>query len=314
MTPTKRIRVIVNPSARSGRAWKALHRAGQLPDGVALEWVESRSADHLSRLVRQAQDDDLHALGIAGGDGSVTHALAGLEGRNRVPIGILPVGSGNDFAINCGVPRSVEGALKLLTHGTPRTVDVARCGLNRRFCCVAGVGLDELALRIIYGSWLPRSKGLNIYAALRALMTYRPPRIRMAWEGGSYEGEVMFAAVTNTTSYGGGFMVTPAARVDDGALDVCIVKRTGRLKLLTHFPKILKGTHGALDEVILARSPWVRIEADGPALPVPLDGELGMAQTPVELRCDPKGLTLLGPPVLQLAATLPADAEVARVA
>ena len=308
----KRIRVIVNPSARSGRAWKALKQASA-PQGVQLEWVESRSADHLTQLVREAQDEDLHALGIAGGDGSVTHALAGLEGRNRIPIGLLPVGSGNDFAFNCGVPRSIERALAMLTHGTPRTVDLAHCGPDRRFCCVAGVGLDELALRIIYGSWLPRSKALNIYAALRALVTYRPPRLRITWEGGGYEGEVMFAAVTNTTSYGGGFMVTPAARIDDGALDLCIVKRTGRVRLLSSFPRILSGTHGELPEVILARSRWVRIETDGPSLPVPLDGELGMAQTPVELRCDPRGLTLLGPPVLQLAAGLPQQG-VARVA
>jgi diacylglycerol kinase (ATP) len=309
----KRVKVIVNPSARSGRAWKALRSTSLAAHGVQLQWVESRSADHLSTLVREAQDEDLHALGIAGGDGSVTHALAGLNGRNRVPIGILPVGSGNDFALNCGVPREVHGALEMLIHGTPRQVDVARIqGMNRRFCCVAGVGLDETALRIIYGSWLPRSKALNIYAALRALVTYRPPAIRMGWEGGSFEGEVMFAAVTNTTSYGGGFMVTPDARVDDGTLNLCIVKRTSRLKLLAHFPRILKGTHGVLDEVILAKSPWVRIENDGPALPVPLDGELGMAQTPVELRCDPKGLTLLGTPVLQLAPALPEG--VARVA
>ncbi len=312
---TKRIRVIVNPSAKSGRAWKALQQASAMAapaPGVQLEWVESRSAGHLTELVRQAQTEDLHALGLAGGDGTVTHALAGIAGPNRVPIGLIPVGSGNDFAFNCGVPNAIGEALKVLTHGTPRTVDLAHCGADRRFCCVAGVGLDETALRIIYGSWLPRSKALNIYAALRALMTYSPPRVRMTWEGGGYEGEVMFAAVTNTTSYGGGFMVTPSARVDDGSLDICIVKRTARLKLLGNFPRILKGTHGELDEVILARSHWVRIEADGDALPVPLDGELGMAQTPVELRCDPRGLTLLGPPALQLAPSIPTG--VARVA
>jgi diacylglycerol kinase (ATP) len=272
---TKRIKVIVNPSARSGR----------------------------TQLVREAQREDLHALGLAGGDGTVTHALAGITGRNRVPIGLIPVGSGNDFAFNCAIPKTIAGALEIITHGTPRSVDLARCGNTRRFCCVAGVGLDEMALRIIYGSWLPRSKALNIYAALRALVTYRPPRVRMTWEGGGYEGEVMFAAVTNTTSYGGGFMVTPGARVDDGALDICIVKRTGRLKLLASFPRILKGTHTELDEVIIARSSWVRIETDGP-LPVPLDGELGMAQTPVELRCDPGGLTLLGAPAREQGVAL----------
>src|SRR4051812_30963571 len=110
MKTEKRVRVIVNPTAHSGRAWRTLERAGLLdgdPPGVRVEWIESRSAAHLGELVRVAQDDDLDALGLAGGDGTVTLALAGLDDlrdaggkarANRVPIGILPVGSGNDFA------------------------------------------------------------------------------------------------------------------------------------------------------------------------------------------------------------------------
>ena len=97
----------------------------------------------------------------------------------------------------------------------------------------------------------------------------------------------MFAAVTNTRSYGGGFLVSPAARVDDGALDLCIVRRTGRARLLWHFPRILRA-RTAVPEVIHAASPWVRIEADDGELPVTLDGELPQRQaTPVELRCEP---------------------------
>jgi diacylglycerol kinase (ATP) len=291
----KRIRIIVNPSARSGRAVALTRALGSVP-GCELEWVVSRSAEHVTELVRQAQLEPLHALALAGGDGTVTHALAGLEGPNRVPLALLPVGSGNDFALSFGVPKEPRAALELLATGAPGWVDVGRCG-SRRFCCVAGVGLDELALRVIYGSVFPRSKALNIYGVLRALATYAPRRVAVSWEGGDFTGEVMFAAVTNTQSYGGGFKVSPDARVDDGALDLCIVRRTRRLNLLRQFPRILKGTHGALPEVILARSRWVRIESlDGP-LPVPLDGELGLAQTPVEVRCEPRMLQVIRPGV-----------------
>jgi diacylglycerol kinase (ATP) len=289
----KRIKIIVNPSARSGRAVALVRALGPIP-GCELEWVESRSAAHVAELVRQAQHEPLHALALAGGDGTVTHALAGLDGPNRVPLALLPVGSGNDFAASFGVPKDPREALELLATGAPAWIDVGRCGA-RRFCCVAGVGLDELALRVIYGSIFPRSKALNIYGALRALATYSPRRLSVSWDGGSFTGEVMFAAVTNTQSYGGGFRVSPDARVDDGALDLCIVQRTGRLRMLSQFPRILKGTHGAMPEVILARSRWVRIESlDGP-LPVPLDGELGLAQTPVEVRCEPRALQVLRP-------------------
>ncbi|MBL8953355.1 MAG: diacylglycerol kinase family lipid kinase [Myxococcaceae bacterium] len=291
----KRVRVIVNPGAGGGRAMQRLARSLVPQAGVELEWVQSRSAGHLAELMNVAQREALHAVGLAGGDGTVQHALAGLEpGLNRVPIGVLPVGSGNDFALGCGVPRGVAQAMEVLVNGVARRVDLGVSREGRRFCCVAGVGLDELALRIIYASWLPRSKVLNVLAALRALVVYRPRHVRIAWEGGTFEGEVMFAAVANTRSYGGGFRVAPAAEVDDGALDLCIVRRTSRLKLLVNFPRIMKGTHGELDEVLLVKSPWVHIEGDD-ALPVPLDGELNLVQTPLELRCGGAALNLMVP-------------------
>ena len=70
----------------------------------------------------------------------------------------------------------------------------------------------------------------------------------------------MFAAVTNTRGYGGGFLISPGASVTDGALDLCIVARSGRLALLSKFAHILRGTHAGLPRVTLAQSPWVTIE------------------------------------------------------
>src|SRR5262249_3487236 len=120
-------------------------------------------------------------------------------------------------------------------------------------------------------------------------------RVRITWEGGAFEGEVMFAAVTNTRSYGGGFMVSPEARVDDGLLNLCIFRRAPRARLLGHFLRILRGTHGHLPEVVMAASPWVRIESDGAPLPISLDGELPRHTTPIELRCDPRRVMVLAP-------------------
>jgi diacylglycerol kinase family enzyme len=107
----------------------------------------------------------------------------------------------------------------------------------------------------------------------------------------------MFVAVANTRSYAGGFMVCPDARLDDGLLDLCILRRMSRLRLLWHFPRFLRGTHAVLPEVILARSPWVRIEGIGGQLPLALDGELPVVTTPVEIRCEPAAVRMLTPPI-----------------
>lgn len=314
----RRIRVIVNPSARSSRGPRALGglRAHATP-GVLIEWIESRSAGHLQDLVAAAQADELAALGLAGGDGTVTLALNALgDGPDRtpqrVPLGLLPIGSGNDFARDVGVPDGAGAAFATLLGGVPRPVDVglwcpaadAAGPRSRRFCCVGSVGLDELALRTIHGSRWPRSQALNVYAALRALFAYRPRAARLSWDGGSYVGELMFAAVTNTRSYGGGFRVCPDARVDDGRLDLCIVKAGARLDLIRQFPRILRGTHGGSPDVILARSPWVRIDVpDGdPPLRLCIDGELPEGVVPVELSAQPAGVQVLVPPLSAQAA------------
>ena len=155
---------------------------------------------------------------------------------------------------------------------------LSQCWVHRsRSACVASVGLDELALRRIHGSRFRRSQALNLTAALLGLWQYRPRRVAITWQGGSFDGEIMFAAVTNTRSYGGGFRVSPDARLDDGQLDLCIVPAMAKARLLWHFPRILRGTHGALPGVILSQSPWVTLRSadrDGSELPLCIDGEL----------------------------------------
>ncbi|MFO0578008.1 MAG: diacylglycerol kinase family protein [Polyangia bacterium] len=298
----RRVRVVVNPSARGGRGVAALSRLmGQHVAGGEIEWVQSRSAEHFVALVRAAQDEPLDALAVAGGDGTVTLAAAALRDGQRLPLGVLPIGSGNDFARDCGVPSELGAACAALIRGVPRRVDLGEAGAGGpRFGCVASVGLDELALRTIYASLWPRSKALNICAALRGLIAYRPRTVEVSWERGRFVGPVMFVAVTNTKSYGGGFRVSPAASIEDGRLDVCIVQAADKVRLLGQFPRILRGTHGEIAEVTLAQTPWARIRPlDRAPLTVCLDGELDLAAAtedrPIELRCLPGALTVLVP-------------------
>jgi diacylglycerol kinase (ATP) len=292
-----RVRVIVNPTAHSGRGPRKLRGLeAAAPPGLALEWVVSRSASHLRDLVSEAEQGDYAAVAVAGGDGSVRNALAALGRPNRIPLGVIPIGSGNDFALDVGIPRDPAAALAVLAGGTTRRVDLGRVGIaGSRYCCVASVGLDEVALDVVHHSGIPRCKALNIVAALWALFTYRPRPLRIRWEGGAFEGEAMFAAITNTRGYGGGFLVSPRARVDDGRLDLCLVRRASRLSLLARFGRILRGTHEGLPEVVLAQSPWFSIEDLQGGARAALDGELPDTGTPLMVSCEPGGVEVLVP-------------------
>ena len=291
----RRVRIVVNPSARSGRGPRGLRGLeSAAPPGVAFEWVVSRSANHLRDLVSEAETGDYAAVAVAGGDGSVRNALAALHSPNRIPLGVIPIGSGNDFARDLGIPRDPAAALAVLARGATRRVDVGRAGAaGPRYCCVASVGLDEVALDVVHHSGFPRCKALNIVAALWALFTYRPRPLRIRWEGGELEDEVIFAAITNTRGYGGGFLVSPGARVDDGALDLCVVRRAPRLALLSRFGRILRGTHEGLPEVVLAQSSWFSIEDLRGGARAALDGELPDTGTPLRVWCEPGGIEVL---------------------
>lgn len=317
-----RIKIIINPSARSGRGQARL-RALLAADRQlsALPCVESRDPEHFRELVQAAQDRTagLAALAIAGGDGTVTLALDALSQpgvSQRVPLCLLPTGSGNDFVNDLQGSRELTCGLRILRQGPSawqaRWVDAGQAqpvlGRAQSFCCVASVGLDELALRRIHGSRFRRSQALNLTAALLGLWQYRPRRVAITWQGGSFDGEIMFAAVTNTRSYGGGFRVSPDARLDDGQLDLCIVPAMAKARLLWHFPRILRGTHGALPGVILSQSPWVTLRSadrDGSELPLCIDGELPQHSTPVRLHCKPRRLLVLGPSSAAVAPTAP---------
>lgn len=303
----RHVYIIINPSARSGRGQTDLRARLQpkRPDqSLRVSCVVSESPAHFCDLLRAAQDPDagFSAVGIAGGDGTVTLALQALKHcEQRVPLAIVPTGSGNDFVHDVTGSRDLRDAISLLRGGTPRWVDIGEAvtaeGMVQPFCCVASAGLDEQALRVIHGSRWPRSPALNLYGALAGLWRYQPVSVSIEWDAGSFVGPISFCAVTNTRSYGGGFRISPAAQIDDGLLDLCIVPQLAKPLLLWRFPHILRGTHGSLSGIVQAQTRSVHIAPADPAkrLPLCLDGDLPTSHAPVTLRAVSRRLLVLAP-------------------
>jgi diacylglycerol kinase (ATP) len=244
--------------------------------------------------VREGARDGKRIL-VAGGDGTAHFAANALLGHD-VPLGILPVGTGNDIAVSVGVPQDTERAVHVLAQNHERAFDLVSVG-ERVACCVVGVGMDTEALQRINGARvLPRGHVLYTLCALQTLFTYRARHVRITWEGGALETELEFAAVTNTKSYAGGMRVTPDAVIDDGRIDLCVIQRTSLVHMVANFSRVLSGKHKGMRGVVMAQSPWVRLECDE-ALPVTLDGELTELTTPLDARVLPGALRLLGAPV-----------------
>ena len=242
---------------------------------------------------------------IFGGDGTVHRHLAQL-GQQKVPTLVVPAGSGNDFAKALGI-RNEEMALQAWkqfcaeekNHGEKNIKEIdlgmiLASGQEKFFCCVAGVGMDAEANA--RANRMPRSlkrRGGYVLAALQSLIAFNAAEMTVSTEGRKIRRSTFFIAVGNARSYGGGMKVTPQAKLDDGWLDVCVLSKINKLKLLCWVPTIFFGQHLRLKEVEYLQASDLRIEADR-KLNLYADGEYA-GQTPVEIRLIPRGLQVIVP-------------------
>jgi diacylglycerol kinase (ATP) len=255
------------------------------------------------RMGMPGSGDEVDVVLLFGGDGTVHRHLGQLV-RLGLPVLVVPVGSGNDFARALGMRRvrdSVEawrrfcgGArnVRAIDLGVISTLDSpgGTAGSPRYFCCVAGVGLDgEVAAR---ANRLPRwLRGHGGYALSLAptILTFAalPMKISSAAEGDQNRWDIrierptLLAAFANTPLYGGGMKIAPRARMDDGLLDVCVVGAVDRLRLMRLVPTVYSGRHLEVPEVEYFQSGRVRVETEQP-LDVYADGEY-VRRTPIEV-------------------------------
>lgn len=242
---------------------------------------------------------------IFGGDGTVHRHLPALHKLN-VPVLVVPAGSGNDFAKALGI-RSMETAVqaweqfciaeKNSSERSVKDIDlgvIRANGLEKLFCCVAGIGMDAEANARAnrMPRWL-KSRGGYLLAALQSLVAFKAAAMNITVEGKELRRSAFFVAIGNARSYGGGMKVTPQAALDDGLLDICIVSKMNKLKLLGWVPTIFFGEHLRLKEVEYFQTAELRIESQR-RLDVYADGECA-GQTPVEIGLIRRGLRVIVP-------------------
>jgi YegS/Rv2252/BmrU family lipid kinase len=237
---------------------------------------------------------------IFGGDGTVHRHLAQLH-RQKITTLVVPTGSGNDFAKALGI-RSVEIALqawKQFCAGqrNVREIDlgvIRADGQETLFCSVAGIGMDAEANARAnrMPPWL-KSSGGYVLAALQSLIAFKAAKMSIRIERGEIRRSAFFIAVGNALSYGGGMKVTPQATLDDGLLDICLVSKMNKLKLLCWVPTIFFGQHLRLKEVEYFQASQIRIEAER-KLDLYADGDYA-GQTPVEIGVIRTGLQVIVP-------------------
>lgn len=288
-------KVIMNPTAGNYKCKRSfpIFKTKLLEKSIAYHFSSSQYRGHIKELVTQAKEQGYKKVIVCGGDGTINEAINALVGSD-VMLGILPMGTGNDFARNLGIKEDLDFACNVLYQGKVRQVDVVKVNGSKYYGSVGGIGFDsEVA------SWANRYKkftpGINIYvlAILAKLFTYKFKKVEITYDTGNYRGEILMAAFGNTKWYGGGINITPTALMDDGWLDICIVDKINKAKLLLFFPAAFKGNHTKFSEVNLYRAKTISIISETP-LQLLGDGEL-ICQTPISLEVVPQALKVIAP-------------------
>jgi diacylglycerol kinase (ATP) len=270
---------LVNPAAGRGRARKLLPRLRAALDAApaSVEVHVSSSLEDAESVARKAADRG-RGLVACGGDGTVA-ALAVVAADCDVPLVVVPVGAGNDFARTIGLkPRRALEALALLADEHAATE--LRCDLGvvngQPFTTVANTGFDAEANRWANGVRHLGGTLLYLVAVARTLAVYRPQRFRVTIDAGEPEERTAWLlAIGNGSTYAGGMKIAPDADLDDGLLDLTIIGDGSRAELVRSFPKVFLGTHVKHPKVHTRRGARIVIEAcdSGSTMEVYASGE-----------------------------------------
>lgn len=274
--------VIANPQAGGAERLPALEAAlARLP---AARLVETEESGHAEELARRAAGEGVELVVAAGGDGTLNEVLNGLADHfGRVALGVLPVGTGNDFVRSIGVPADLDEAVEVLVRRRRHRVDVARVsvGDRRRYfvnMSVAGFAreVDEVLDREVKSRWGALS---YIRSAAGALPELAAHRTRIEISGAGVDGrerlelDAYVVVVANARYVASGIPAAPAARIDDGLLDLIVFPEMPLARLAVMIPRALLGRHVEGGQVIFRRGRRITVEAE-PALAFNADGEV----------------------------------------
>ncbi len=314
-----RTAVFVNPRARKGRGAARAEHALEALRGLAgehePELIGAASVLEVRQQTRRLVEEGCERIVVLGGDGLVHHVVQSIAGSETV-LGLIPVGSGNDFASALGLATNPAEAARV-AMGPARTIDLLRRedseGTTRWAASVATVGFSAAVNERAEALAWPRGGARYSLATLLELprLACRSLVLDLYHADGSTEQRRVRAAlvaVANTACFGGGMRICPAAVPDDALLDVTVIGAVGRISLLRHFGRVFRGTHVTHPAVTTYQLTAISLSADPndptePADPTGRDGAVradgeGWARLPLRIDIVPAALRIAAPPPL----------------
>lgn len=284
-------RIVVNPIAGRGEGELAAPGIEKLlrDQGLDYELVRTKRPWHAAELAQEAAETGIDVVVAVGGDGTANEVLNGLmqvpQERRTCAMGVLCVGSGNDFAFGVGIPADLEEGVRVLAEGNRRTIDVGHVvggdyPRGRYFGNGIGFGFDAVVGFV--AAKLKRLHGFAGYivATLKTVFIYYPaPMVTIEYSdaatgvGQATRLPALMVSVMNGRRMGGGFMMAPEGSPSDGLFDLCVARQVSRLGVFGLVPHFMRGTQATQKPITTARTSRLIVSAAEGTLPAHADGE-----------------------------------------
>ena len=293
--------LIINPTAGRGRAGKQVPEIKRLLGAKAEEWAwqYTQKRGDATQMAREAAESGVRLVIAVGGDGTLHEVVNGVLGTGAT-VGLIPFGTGNDFARALGLFGSLETACLALTSGVVKNIDIGVIegqGTDgpRHFLVLTGTGYDARTAQTVNDGIKHLSGPLAyVWGAILTLRTFQPFALTLTLDDQPPRRvEAMFASFANAETTGGGMKIAPGAKVDDGCLDICLVEKVSKPTLLYQLTQVFSGKHVGHPAVTMLCAQTISVDADPPQ-PLLIDGEV-CGTTPARITLLPSALPFLVP-------------------
>ncbi|MGE5073884.1 MAG: diacylglycerol/lipid kinase family protein [Anaerolineae bacterium] len=279
---SSKVKIILNPMADMRNAWKVANDLRPMISEYGnADWSGTVYPTHATELAKQAGEQGYERVIAMGGDGTaheVVNGIMQLPPDRRPVLGVVPVGSGNDFAHALGIPLQPDRALACALNGQPSAIDLGvmtdEHGRKEYFDNTLGIGFD--AVVTIRSHHLPILRGFLMYltAVIQTIILNHDPSLMvMDTDGKQWQQSNLLLTMCNGPREGGGFLIAPQAKIDDGVLHYAMIKKVSRLMMFRLVPEVMKGTHGNFQQVTLGSCTRMSVRADRPMY-IHADGEI----------------------------------------
>jgi diacylglycerol kinase (ATP) len=295
-TKMKKYKLIANPHAGRGRAGNIVAEVVRLFNARKARYdleTTTGPGDAENMAAAACASDDVAAVISIGGDGTLNEIVQKAVFTGK-PVGVIPAGSGNDFAKVLNTPKKLDDIVDMLLAGRTKVIDAGT--INKRFFVNnIGIGFDAA---VNYNTrkvkWIRSGLAVYVCALLITLNRYRPVQMKITVNNEVFDQNMFLVSVGNGTTCGGGFKLTPHAKIDDRLLDITMVKPLSLPQLFRHFPKVFQGTIDKTQHAITRRAEKLTVESFHP-LPLHVDGEIyALEGNTCEISVVPNALTIIG--------------------